>query len=77
MDEDDAVGLEDEQESEAPSEWLTTLADMSMLLMSFFILLFSMSSLDTKKFSESFSAVQSALGAQGTLHRGKIGRAHV
>jgi|GEM_PF-764207 len=60
----DIIGLDDgdDDEAEVPSEWLTTLADVSMLLMSFFILLFSMSTLDTKKFTDSFSAVQNALG---------------
>ena len=65
MSADEDAGFQDDDEAEVPSEWLTTLADMSMLLMSFFILLFSMSSLDTQKFSESFSAVQNALGGKG------------
>ena len=56
---DDEIG-----EAETPNEWLTTLADMSMLLMSFFIMLFSMSSVDVKKFTESFSSVKTALGAK-------------
>jgi chemotaxis protein MotB len=58
-------GFDDEQESEVPNEWLTTLADMSMLLMSFFILLFSMSSVDTKKFTDSFQSVKKAIGSKG------------
>jgi chemotaxis protein MotB len=62
---DDSGFDEDMEEAEAPSEWLTTLADVSMLLMSFFIMLFSMSSLDVKKFSDSFSSVQQALGNKG------------
>ncbi len=62
---DDALDFDDGEEAEVPSEWLTTLADMSMLLMSFFIMLFSMSSLDAKKFSDSFSSVQNALGGRG------------
>ena len=67
MSADDEAGLDDDmEEAEAPSEWLTTLADMSMLLMSFFIMLFSMSSLDVKKFTDSFTAVQSALGNKGS-----------
>jgi chemotaxis protein MotB len=66
MSADDDLGFDDDLDvPEAPSEWLTTLADMSMLLMSFFIMLFSMSSLDVKKFSESFSSVRSALGSTG------------
>ncbi|EHJ49249.1 OmpA/MotB domain protein [Solidesulfovibrio carbinoliphilus subsp. oakridgensis] len=62
---DEESGLDDLDEAEAPSEWLTTLADMSMLLMTFFILLFSMSTLDVKKFSDSFDSVQNALGSKG------------
>ena len=64
MSEDDDNYDEEIEESEAPSEWLTTLADMSMILMSFFIMLFSMSSLDVKKFSESFTSVKTALGVK-------------
>ncbi|MFP5260045.1 MAG: flagellar motor protein MotB [Acidobacteriota bacterium] len=65
MSDDDDSYDDDVGEAETPSEWLTTLADMSMLLMAFFIMLFSMSSLDAKKFSESFSSVKSALGGKG------------
>jgi len=62
MSADDSGLDEDLDEAETPSEWLTTLADMSMLLMSFFIMLFAMSSVDVKKFTDSFSSVQNALG---------------
>jgi chemotaxis protein MotB len=64
MADDEDTLLDEDEEAEVPSEWLTTLADMSMLLMSFFILLFSMSSLDTQKFSDSFSSVKKALGGK-------------
>ncbi|KUG29327.1 flagellar motor rotation protein motb [hydrocarbon metagenome] len=63
--EDEIEGFEDEKESEVPSQWLTTLADLSLLLMAFFVLLFSMSSLDTKKFTDSFQSVKKAMGAKG------------
>ncbi len=66
MSADDDAGIDDDlEESEVPSEWLTTLADMSMLLMSFFIMLFAMSSVDTKKFADSVASVRSALGSNG------------
>ena len=63
--EDEIEGFEDEKESEVPNQWLTTLADLSLLLMAFFVLLFSMSSLDTKKFTDSFQSVKKAMGAKG------------
>ena len=63
MNDDERDGFdEDGGDAETPSEWLTTLADMSMLLMTFFVLLFSMSSLDVQKFKDSFSSVRTALG---------------
>jgi len=51
------------QEEDAP--WLTTFADLSMLLLVFFILLFSMSSLKTKTFQETILSIRNALGKQG------------
>ncbi|MHC1788120.1 OmpA/MotB family protein [Solidesulfovibrio sp.] len=63
-DDDDSFEDDDIGEAETPTQWLTTMADMSMLLMSFFIMLFSMSSLDVKKFNDSFSSVKTALGVK-------------
>jgi len=54
----------DEEEGEG-GEWLVTFADMSMLLLTFFILLFSMSTLDITRFSDSFTSVRQALGQDG------------
>lgn len=56
-----------QEEEEGGGEWLTTFADLSMLLLVFFVLLYSMSTLDTEKFSETFSSVTQAL--QGKLEK--------
>lgn len=56
-----------QDEDDDGNEWLTTFADLSMLLLVFFILLYSMSTLDTDKFSETFSSVTQAL--QGKLDK--------
>ena len=48
--------------------WLTTFADLVMLLLTFFVLLLTMSSMDTKALRESFSQFH---GAPGVLELGK------
>jgi chemotaxis protein MotB len=59
------VGLAPEPTDENEGqEWLTTFADLCMLLLVFFILLYSMSTLDDEKFSETFSSVTRALSGQ-------------
>lgn len=73
--------FDDDEEIEESTEWLATFADMSLLLLVFFILLFSLSTLDPSKFTESFGSIKGALGgdakgtpaadrnvAQGALH---------
>lgn len=56
-------------------EWLTTLADLSMLLLVFFVLLYSMSTIDTEKFSDTFTSVTKALqGKMDKLATSKITR---
>lgn len=54
---------EEEQEEGLP-EWLATFADLSLLLLVFFILLFSLSSLEVKRFSETFASVRTAFGGK-------------
>ena len=46
-------------------KWMTTFTDMNMLLLTFFVLLVSMSTLDKKKILESFGSFQ---GSSGILH---------
>ena len=52
-----------EQEEGLP-EWLATFADLSLLLLVFFILLFSLSSLEVKRFSDTFASVRTAFGGK-------------
>ncbi|BBD08103.1 OmpA/MotB family protein [Desulfovibrio ferrophilus] len=54
--------LDTEEPVVESNEWITTFADMSLLLLVFFILLFSMSTIDQTKFTDSFLAVKVALG---------------
>lgn len=58
--------IEDDEEIEENTEWLATFADMSMLLLVFFILLFSLSTLDPAKFTESFGSIKGAMGGDAT-----------
>ena len=51
-----------EPEGEGESEWLATFADLSTLLLCFFVLLFSISSIDNKKFRSIMSEVRISLG---------------
>lgn len=75
-DELDIIGAEADEESTGEGqEWLTTFADLSMLMMVFFVLLFSMSTLDTEKFSDMFVSVSRALqGKESKLATSKISR---
>ena len=57
----------EQDEEDSSNEWMTTFADLSMLLLVFFVLLYSMSTLDTEKFSETFSSVTQAL--QGKMQK--------
>lgn len=56
---EDFLEIEEEQEE---ATWLITFADLTMLLLVFFILLFSMSSLNQEIFKETIFSVKQALG---------------
>ncbi len=53
--------------------WLTTFNDMVTLLMVFFVLLFSMGSLDVKRFKNFQNALQSAMGVLYEGQRAPVG----
>ncbi len=55
--------LASEEEDEGVDEgWLATFADVSMLLLTFFVLLVSMSSIETAKIKKAFSSMKEAFG---------------
>ncbi|SKA73586.1 OmpA/MotB family protein [Desulfobaculum bizertense] len=56
----------EKQESSDHDRWIVTFADLSLLLLVFFIMLFSMSTLDVNKFTDSFLSVKRALGTKST-----------
>jgi len=71
-DDDGGLGLE-EEETTGGGEWILTYADMVTLLLTFFVLLFSMSTIDKQQFTENFSAIKSALsGKESTQATSKI-----
>lgn len=61
---DDRMIQPPKEEEEGGQEWLTTFADLSMLLLVFFVLLYSMSTIDTEKFSKTFSSVTQAISGK-------------
>lgn len=60
--------IDEPEEKEEIPEWIVTFADVSMLLLTFFVLLFSMSTLDNQKFTESFSSVLETFGGSQMKH---------
>lgn len=50
-----------EVQSESSAPWLTTFSDLMSLLLTFFVLLFSMSNINAEKFGNVFTSVQSVL----------------
>ncbi|SMP78226.1 chemotaxis protein MotB [Desulfonatronum zhilinae] len=63
-----------DENGEGDKDWMVTFTDMCLLLLVFFILLFTMSTLDDTRFQESFFSVRMALGDTmgGTLGADRI-----
>ena len=61
-DRDDYYHEEELLSDEEGGQWLTTFADMVTLLLAFFVLLFSMSVIDQKQFTDSFLHVRDVFG---------------
>ncbi len=62
-------GYFSEPEDEGSSEWLATFADLSTLLLCFFVLLFSISSVDNKKFQSIMNEIRFGLGVAVPISR--------
>ncbi len=62
------MALEEEpEEPEEAQEWLATFADLSTLLLCFFVLLYSMSSVDAQKFQMTFSSIRDSFGGDSDV----------
>lgn len=61
-DEDDL--LMDSEPDDTPQEWLATFADVSMLLLCFFVLLYALSTIDKTRIIETFESVRQAFGGK-------------
>lgn len=58
----DDIFDDDQQDADESSAWIVTFADMVTLILTFFVLLFSMSSLEIQKFKSAMRSIQSSLG---------------
>lgn len=61
---DDNSMFDDSEEEEEEVNWMGTFSDLCLLLLVFFILLFSMSSIDQVQFSSSFVSVRKVFGGK-------------
>lgn len=63
----------DDGGGEGAPAWMATFADLSTLLLTFFVLLFTFAEVDAKKFEEALGSIRNALGvtpsAQGVLQQ--------
>ncbi len=60
--------IENDDDNESNDSWLTTFCDISLLLLTFFILVLSMSTINKQKFRESFSAIRDTFGGDQQMH---------
>jgi len=56
-----------EESTDDSGGWITTFADLMTLLLVFFILMFSMSSVQTERFQQVISSIQNSLQSTGSL----------
>ncbi|ODM27210.1 hypothetical protein A7W90_13875 [Clostridium sp. Bc-iso-3] len=58
--------MPEDEPSEGAPEWMTTYSDMVTLLLTFFVLLFSMSSVDSEKFKQITNSLSAAFMGSGS-----------
>ncbi len=58
------TGGEEEEAEEGAPAWMATFADMSTLLLTFFVLLLSFANMDAQKFREMLGSIKDAFGVQ-------------
>jgi len=58
-------------------EWMVTFSDMTTLLLTFFVLLLSMASLDQKKIKEALGSLQGALGVLEAGQKSEMGKEEI
>lgn len=64
---DNLLDDDDDAEEGGSDEWLATFADMSTLLLTFFVLLVSMATFEKPRFADNFASVREAFGGVGML----------
>ncbi len=61
------------EDDDSGNEWILTYADMVTLLLTFFVMLLAISTMDTERFEQIMSSIQYTLGAQ-VAPGGRLGR---
>lgn len=69
---DDCSDMDELATEEGAPSWMVTFADLVTLLLVFFVLLFSMSSVETEKFKSVMSSIQIALNVQSAFSIPKV-----
>jgi chemotaxis protein MotB len=57
--------IQNEEEADSIPEWMVTYSDLVTLLLTFFILLFSMASIDKARFQQIATSLNSTFGSSG------------
>lgn len=68
-----SIRFQEEVEQSETQDWLTTYADMITLLLTFFVMLLGMSSVDRVKFEQAAGSIKSSLGYSQTETRMRTG----